>query len=497
VRCSSPDTGETVANSANGVRCTLASGVNPASVTAIAAATGDANQSVSAGTCTPSAPNAPSNCGEGEDSGDAHRATGYSQTPNSVTISPATQQKDDEAAEGVQFPCSDVITATVLDQVGRKVAGANVDVHAAGPSDNLYFDDTGNNSTAHQPPNSAGHTTEATVDCESTTQPRPFNSTSGEGQGEHEVSGEGDIKHIETQAAGTDDAGQMKFQLHNRSTLTGSTQFTAFYDADDDDVRCSSEPAGHGSIGWGAAPASPTGVAATTSTCTTPTSSPSASTTSSASATASSSSSASPTSSASPGTARTTGLSASEAKVESGATVTFTGQVISSDESCEDNEFVRIQRRVHGTDSFENFRSLNTDSEGQFEASVEANVSADYRAFAAAHDNCADSTSQEVTVLAKVKVSITVDDFRPERGTNVRITGKVEPNHDGNKVVLQRKKGGRWVRVKRDTLDAGSRYAFRIPADWRRSRLFRVKWIQGDEDHEVGKSQKVKITTHR
>jgi hypothetical protein len=498
-KCNSPSTGETAANSVDGVRCTLAAGVNPASVTAIAAASGDANQSIDAGTCAPA-----STCGEGEDSGDAHRAFGYVQIPGSVTLAPPTQRVDDDPAVAeTQYPCSANITATVLDQFSRKVAGANVDIHAAGPTDNLYFDDP-DTAGGYQPPNSNNHTTEGTVSCEDAGYPKGFNTAAGQGQGEHEVQGEGDIKHIETIAAGTNDAGQVVFKMNNRtsgtSVVPGVTQITAYYDRDDDDRLCAQEPQGDAAIGWGADAGSPTGVADETPSCTEPTASPTTSSSASASATPSRSPSASASGSASPssspGTSRTITFVASDAKVNTGAQVTLSGRIFSSNASCTDNEFVQITRRVHGTNQFQNLTTTQTAADGQFEKSLTVTRSASYQAVSPAHDNCATASSDPVTVLVKVKVSIDVSDFRPERGSTVTFTGKVTPGHGGTKVVLQRKKGGRWVKVDTDQLNNRSRYSITIDAFWRQDRAFRIKWSSSDEDHEANTSQSVKVTTH-
>ena len=497
-RCSSPAAGEAVADTINGVRCTLAEGASPTSVTAIAAAAGDADQAFP-DDCHPHAPNADP-CGEGEDSGDAHRTTGYIQTPTSLVVAPTTQRRDDKTpgTAGNQYDCSTVITATVVDQSARKVAGANVDVHAAGPTDNLYFDDSDSvDSTPHQPPNSGGHTAENSVDCESTDASKALISTAGEGQGDHEVAGEGDIKHIEAAATGTDDAGEFKFRLYNRSeTLTGATQFTAFYDRDDDDRYCSAEPAGHGSIGWGADAGTPSGLPSETATCPEPTATTTGSPTGSPTTSPTRSTTGSPTASPTPGTARTVTLAASDAKVVAGDQVKLNGQVLSSDSTCEDGEFIRIRRRVHGTDTFVDFSSATTDAQGSYEKMITANVSADYLAVATAHDSCAEGTSQSVTVLAKVKVSISVNDFKPLKGTKVVFKGRVLPKHAGTRVTLQRKKGGRWVKVAKVKLNGKSRYRFEIDANWTKDRRFRVKWAEADSDHESGLSQVVKVVTH-
>jgi hypothetical protein len=334
------------------------------------------------------------------------------------------------------------------------------------------------------------------VNCEDAAGQKALNSTATEAQGEHEVAGEGDLKHIESDAAGTEDSGSFRFRLYNRSdTITGTTQFTAFFDRDDDDRFCSAEPSGNGSIGWASDPAAPSGLPSETATCpepmATPTSSPSPSPTPTRTATAS------PTPTSTVGASRTVTLSASEANVDAGDQVTLNGQVFSSNASCEDTEFVRIRRRVHGTDAFADFSSTTTNADGFYELEITANSSADYMAVAPAHDSCAEGTSQAVTVLAKVKVSISVRDFSPERGAAVVFKGRVTPNHSGTKVVLQRKKGGRWVKVARDALNGKSRYRIEIDADWKRARRFRVKWAEADSDHESGISQVVKVTTHR
>jgi hypothetical protein len=158
---------------------------------------------------------------------------------------------------------------------------------------------------------------------------------------------------------------------------------------------------------------------------------------------------------------------------------------------------VQIKRRVHGEDSFTDLTSAQSSSDGSFSLPLEVTQSADYEAVAPSHDNCATATSDPATVLVKVKVSINVNEFRPVRDSFVTFTGNVTPDHDGTKVVLQRKRAGRWVKVAAATLDSRSSYRFRVQASWRRSRLFRVKWTSSDEDHESNKSQSVKVTTHR
>lgn len=187
-----------------------------------------------------------------EDAGaaDAHRAFGYEQDPTTVTITNQTQTKD-------VGTCSNVITATVRDAEGRQVVGVNMDVHAMGPTDNLFFDDSDasddGTSTSQAPEN---HQLESGADCEDTEPPVAF---TGEQQGQHDQVGP-DVKHIESppEDGGTDENGNFSFQLY--SLDAGTTQYTVWADEDGDDAFCSAEAHADGSIGWGQAAPSPTGV---------------------------------------------------------------------------------------------------------------------------------------------------------------------------------------------------------------------------------------------
>ena len=477
---------ETAANAADGIRCTLPAGTTPESVTAVSVAAEDDDQRVAAN---------PPNPTNGPDSGDAHRSPGYTQSPSTVTLSPATQRKDDaDPAAGNQYDCAEV-TATLVDQFGRKVVGANMDVHAAGPTDNLFYDSTAGSPARTHPskaPDRAHGATESTVNCEATANPRPFVTDSL--QAEHEVSGEGDIKHVESAAQGTNDGGQFKFALYNLSTtITGVTQFATWYDGNDDDLRCESEPTGNGSIGWSADPAGPTGFPAENTVCPEPTSTASPT----ASASASRSATGSPSPSRSPSGSRTVTLITSQAQVTFGTPVTLSGQVFSSIDSCEDGEFIRIRRRVHGQTEFGDLTSTTTDASGAFSLEITPTANADYQAVATAHDNCQEASSSAVSVLVKVTITGRANDATPERGTRVVIKGKVSPNHSGTRVVLQRRKGGRWVKVDGEKLNSRSVYNFAFSAGWRRSRTFRVKWPSLDSDHEANQTSGIKVTTHR
>lgn len=191
-------------------------------------------------------------------------------------------------------------------------------------------------------------------------------------------------------------------------------------------------------------------------------------------------------------------LFASSNEVVYPGSVTLSGQIVSNDNSCDDaDEFVRLQRRVLGESEFENFQAMNTDSQGGFEFTVPAEESAEYLALAPRHDNCAEATSSGETVLVKVKITGRAGRRRVERRSNVGIVGRVQPDHDGTEVVLQRKRGGRWVKLREAELNGRSRYRFVLRANWRGRRVFRVVWLSQDAEHERNQTRRIVIRTKR
>ena len=465
---------ETKANSADGVKCTLLAADPIANVTAVAVvpnkgpADAPFNDALSG-------------------SGDAHRIFPYAQAPTSVSIAPASSSIN-------VGTCVGTITATVLDQNAKKIAGINTDVHAQGPTDNLLFDDSADRSSAHQAPDKAHAGNELAWNCEGS-------GTAG-AQGQHEQAPPAaDIKHIETAAAGTSDAGQFRFDLY--SPDAGKAQFAVFADDDGDDVWCSAEGSGTGEANWTLGGASGTPAPTPTSGGSTPTPTPTP--TPSNSPAGGGPSGPQPETNTCPkpsptgsqtagGPDREVTLSTSKRKISAGTVVTFSGRIDSSSQSCTDNELIELRRRVHGTSAFKEFKTTATESDGTYQVVTKVTASADYQATAPGHDECDDATSSALSVLARVKVSARVNDPTPEPGSRVVFRGKVSPAHRGTDVILQRRKGTKWVLVVTDELDRRSRYEIRIEADWgSRDRVFRVKWKKQDPNHEAATSKRIRL----
>lgn len=212
------------------IRCTLAEGDAANSVTAVAVATNS----------TP-APGPPDPLADG--SGDAHRVEIYEQKAATIIATP-------EAVKADVGTCQ-LIDAVVLDQHAHPIAGANIDMHAQGPSDQLRFatDDIAGtpfaNTDAYQAPDAGTHPSkEPTVQCSN-------KATIDTQEADHNVVGAADRKHIES-VDGTTDKGAFTFALY--SPEAGQTRVTLWADDNDDDDVQIAEAVGSAGIGWGADP---------------------------------------------------------------------------------------------------------------------------------------------------------------------------------------------------------------------------------------------------
>ena len=227
--------------------------------------------------------------------------------------------------------------------------------------------------------------------------------------------------------------------------------------------------------------------AASPTACTSPSPSPSSS------HSASSSPSASPIRSA-----RSVTLFASKGEVTSGDEVDFSGQIFSTNSSCDGlEEFVRLRRRLAGDDQYENFKSTLTDANGRFDfKGVQVVFNSEYVALAPAHDDCADGTSDPVSVQARARVTIKANDETPARGSEIRLTGDVSPNQANSKVRLQQHRGGGWETVAGARLSKSSHYVFDFEAVGPKTQRYRVHWT-GSKENEPGTSPEIKLRLHK
>jgi hypothetical protein len=197
-----------------------------------------------------------------DESGDAHAVTPYFQRVSSLTLDP-TSTGDQARAQCVQY------VATAIDQQSRPIGNMNIDAMAQGPSDQLKFDAfTGNGrvSDNNQVPDEGHDADEPAISCSGGNR----GGNTGR-QGEHNVPGGNDIKHIES-AGGTDLNGEFEFAL--ATDRDGETQVMAYADERDDDLFCGQEKSANASIGWGGPAPGAAGFAAESDNCTVGTPSP-------------------------------------------------------------------------------------------------------------------------------------------------------------------------------------------------------------------------------
>lgn len=232
----------TSSNAAFGVRpiafstnCTLAFGVSPLDVSAIAAVAEHGRD--------------PANASLEQAAADVHPVHAYQQSPNSMTLS-----LNAAYVRGVVPGCL-VFTATARDELGRLVQGANIDVHATGPDDQVAFGNL--QSSGHKAPDDTDeHSLQGGSNCGGT--------VAGQ-QGVHRRPSQPDIKHEES-TAGTGlsgpmnvQPGQWKFSLYSKAA--GFAEVVAWIDDEelpegasnrpqDDDFLTDGEPSATARAQW-------------------------------------------------------------------------------------------------------------------------------------------------------------------------------------------------------------------------------------------------------
>ncbi len=440
------------------IRCTLTGTDQAAAVSALAAV---ANTT----------PNGPAIQDALDAAGDAIRIQNpYTQVPTTLTIT------GNEAPNTEAGICSPVFTVNVKDQLGQNIAGANVDVMAKGPTDQLYFN-TGGSSSGAQPPDQGGHTDETAYNC--------TNSTFTGLQGEHNRPGDSDIKNIES-TSGTGDTGNWTFRLLSPSP--GTTQITAWADRDNNDIYCSTEPNDSFAMAWTpeGGPAEPIPatqpIAPETTSCTgtfspPPTATASPTTTASPTATATPTATPSATPSASPSatpaqTPATVTLEPTSQDGSTGTTEQFVATVRDSNGQTIANEAVDWSTSGVGTIVGEDGE---TDANGQADVVLQSTEEGT-QTITAATPRCA----LAATCTDSSAVQWTDETTVTEHGRSVKITG-FKVLGEGNKVLvkgsvnapsfagcesgvpvkLARKANGKWITRKSGSTKSSGKFKLR------------------------------------
>ncbi|HYO61007.1 MAG TPA: calcium-binding protein [Actinomycetota bacterium] len=172
-----------------------------------------------------------------QEAADVHTVQPYMQRVEDMTIDLASSTTSDSGRRrhGVLGSSSDLACiayrVTVKDALDRPVQGANVDIHLRGPGDGIQFGneaDTGRQTSTYAKPQK-DHSAEAGRNCDSNANFAALQ------QGDHNVPGGDDVKHLESGPNGTGKSGgggisrgQWQFDLW--SPAVGETQITAWID---------------------------------------------------------------------------------------------------------------------------------------------------------------------------------------------------------------------------------------------------------------------------
>lgn len=356
-------------NADNGVRCTLVVPGDAQAITAVAALANDSPNDYD---------------DRFNESGDAVRVTPYAQQPATLELNELGEQRVEKHDGTDRFFCSTTITATLTDQMGRVIPGANMDAEAAGPTDGLKFH-TSAVLGGNVPPDRGNHSVEPAYDCTGRAEVPPPNASPGD-QGEHAVFGSPDPKHVESPGGGTGDRGTFGIRMY--SNARGLTQYTVWADeADDgcaanDDRLTVGEPSASGSVGWAEDPDT-TGfrVPAAVVLCS-----------------SGGEPSPEPTDPGGPAS-RTIGLGASHREVAAGTPVRLSGRIRSADSGCLPGEHVTLQARRPGR-RFRAVATTLTRASGRYRFGVTVNRTRDYRAVVAATDSCSAARSRTIRIRA-------------------------------------------------------------------------------------------------
>ena len=189
--------------------------------------------------------------------------------------------------------------------------------------------------------------------------------------------------------------------------------------------------------------------------------------------------------------ARTVSLAPSVRKLTFGNVLRLAGTVEATSsetpDGCIAGAYVVISRRVLGESRVRPVADVQADENGSFRiAGLKPDRSADYVATVVGPPfdcNEASSAAERIRVRKKVALS-----GPPISGGRVRFKADVEPckGHRGDRVLLQRRKGGRWVTLAKDRSNDRCRAVF-VRRLGRRS-VFRAKAPKTDADHLAGRS---------
>ena len=176
--------------------------------------------------------------------------------------------------------------------------------------------------------------------------------------------------------------------------------------------------------------------------------------------------------------------------VRIGKTVTISGKLKGTDNANKTLELQSDEFPFNGQ-----FRRVGehtaTDANGDYSFQVTPDLHTNYRV----SELPSGDFSETIQVRVKMRITRTVDDTTPTSGQTVTFSGVVTPEHDGNTVLIQRRRAtGTWRTWATATLQAapGDQSTYSQGVVVKRDGIWRTK-VRADDDHLGNKSRRIRL----
>ena len=178
-----------------------------------------------------------------------------------------------------------------------------------------------------------------------------------------------------------------------------------------------------------------------------------------------------------------------------GKTTTISGRLHGSDNGGKTIELGENPFPFRENDRFKAAGTATTDANGDYSFTVTPELNTNYRTRTTNVDP--EQVSGSVFVGVKMRITRAVDDRTPNSGQTVTFSGKVRPAHDGDTVLIQRRRPtGTWRTLQNVALEPGpgseDSSVYDAQVTIQRDGVWRAK-IRRDEDHLGNRSRRIRI----
>ena len=179
-----------------------------------------------------------------------------------------------------------------------------------------------------------------------------------------------------------------------------------------------------------------------------------------------------------------------------GKTTTITGRLRGQDNAGKTIELGENPYPFRmGGNPFKSVGTATTDANGDYSFTITPELNTNYRVRTTDVDP--EQVSGPVFVRVKMRITRSVDDRTPAKGQTVTFAGKVRPAHDGDTVLIQRRRPtGTWRTLQNVTLEPGppgeDSSAYDAQVTILRDGVWRAR-IKRDEDHLGNRSRRIRL----